>query len=76
MSKIVFYLRFPTLPRLVVSQIVIVILFVFCDVMAVIDTDQWQTTFLAVTLAAVVAINVCVALFQVNNIASMGPAQA
>ena len=63
----VFGHRFPTQPRLVVAILVIIVVFVFTDVMAVTDTDAWQGSFLAVTLASVVVVNVMVAIFQVGK---------
>ena len=58
--------RFPTQPRLVVAILVIIVVFIFTDVMTVTDTDPWQGSFLAITLASVVVVNIMVAIFQVG----------
>jgi len=56
--------KFKTQPRLVVSLILVIVLFTFTAVMVQVDTDSWQSTFLMVTLASVVVINVGAAIFQ------------
>ena len=54
-----------TQPRLLVSLALIIVLFIFTDVMTLIeDTDNWQGAFFVLVLASVVAINVNGAIFQ------------
>jgi len=60
----VFGHRFRTQPRLLVSLILVIVLFAFTAAMAMIDSDEWQTTFLYVTLASAVFININAAIFQ------------
>lgn len=56
--------RFKTQPRLLVSLFMVIVFFTFTTVMVKIDTDSWQSTFLYLTLASVVAININAAIFQ------------
>lgn len=56
--------RFKTQPRLLVSLFLVIVFFTFTTVMVKTDTDSWQSTFLYVTLASVVAININAAIFQ------------
>lgn len=56
--------RFRTTPRLLWSLTLVVILFTATLVMVRVDTDQWQSGFLLLTLAIVVLINVFTAIFQ------------
>jgi len=60
----VFGHRFKTQPRLLVSLTLVILLFIFTSVMVKIDTDGWQSTFMYVTLASVVFININAAIFQ------------
>ena len=55
------------MPRLVVSQVVIILCLVLTDAMAAVNTDAWQSAFFAVTIATVVVINIMVAIFQVRK---------
>jgi len=55
---------FRTQPRLIVSLIMVILSFIFTTVMVVVDTDEWQNTFLAITLVSVVFININAAIFQ------------
>lgn len=61
--------RYRSQPRLLAALIVVILLFIFSDVMTKVDTDSWQYEFLGVTLFSVVIINVMVAIFQVNIVA-------
>jgi len=56
--------RFKTQPRLLVSLVMVIVMFTFTSVMVKVDTDSWQRTFLLVTLASVVVININAAIFQ------------
>ena len=56
--------KFKTQPRLIVSLILVIVLFIFTSAMVKIDTDSWQHTFLMVTLTSVVLINTNAAIFQ------------
>lgn len=56
--------RFKTQPRLLAALIIVIVLFIFSDIMTKTDTDSWQDAFLTVTLVSVVIINVMVAIFQ------------
>jgi len=56
--------KFRTQPRLLVSLIFVILSFIFTSVMVQVDTDDWQYTFLCVTLASVVFININAAIFQ------------
>lgn len=56
--------KFRTQPRLLVSLIFVILSFVFTSAMVVVDTDEWQFTFLCITLASVVFININAAIFQ------------
>jgi len=60
----VFGHRFRTQPRLLVSLILVILLFAFTSAMSIVDSDSWQTTFLYVTLASAVFININAAIFQ------------
>jgi hypothetical protein len=64
--------HFKTTPRLLISLILVIVLFGFTSAMAVIDTDDWQATFMLITIISVVFINVNSAIFQgtVNSIYS------
>jgi len=56
--------KFRTLPRLVISLVFVILSFIFTSVMVQVDTDEWQSTFLTVTLVSVAFINVNAAIFQ------------
>ena len=56
--------KFKTQPRLIVSLILVILLFVFTSIMVMVDTSTWQKTFLYVTLVSVVFINSNAAIFQ------------
>jgi len=56
--------KFKTQPRLIVSLIFVILMFTFTSVMVQINTDEWQDTFLTITLASVVFININAAIFQ------------
>jgi len=56
--------KFKTQPRLIISLVFVILMFTFTSIMVQIDTDTWQETFLLVTLAAVVFININAAIFQ------------
>lgn len=56
--------KFRSQPRLLTALILIIVLFIFSDVMTKVNTDDWQYEFLAVTLFTVVLINIMVAIFQ------------
>lgn len=56
--------KFKTQPRLIVSLIFVILLFVFTSIMVMVDTYTWQHTFLVVTLVSVVFINSNAAIFQ------------
>ena len=58
--------RFRSQPRLLAALIIIIILFIFSDVMTKVNTDGWQYEFMGVTLFTVVVINIMVAIFQVS----------
>jgi len=60
----VFGHRLKTQPRLLISLTFVILLFIFTSVMVQIDTDLWQSTFMYVTLASVVFINIFAAIFQ------------
>jgi len=56
--------KFRSQPRLLAALILIIVLFIFSDVMTKVDTDTWQIGFMGVTLFTVVIINIAVAIFQ------------
>ena len=56
--------KFKTQPRLIVSLILVILLFVFTSIMVMVDTSTWQHTFLVLTLVSVVFINSNAAIFQ------------
>lgn len=56
--------KFKTQPRLVISLVFVILMFTFTSIMVQINTDTWQYTFLMVTLASVVFININAAIFQ------------
>ena len=56
--------RFRTTPRLIWSLALVVLLFTATLVLVKVDTDHWQDSFLVLTLAIVVLINIFTALFQ------------
>eukprot|EP00095_Tigriopus_kingsejongensis_P002892 maker-scaffold513_size150706-snap-gene-0.24 protein:Tk02892 transcript:maker-scaffold513_size150706-snap-gene-0.24-mRNA-1 annotation:"equilibrative nucleoside transporter 3" len=56
--------KFRTQPRIIFAIVVIMIAFIFADVMTITDTDAWQQEFLIGTLVSVVIINIMVAIFQ------------
>jgi len=60
----VFGHKFKTQPRLIVSLVLVILMFTFTSIMVQINTDSWQYTFLMVTLASVVVININAAIFQ------------
>ena len=49
--------KFRAFPRLLAALVVIIILFIFSDVMTKISTDDWQNEFLGVTLFTVALIH-------------------
>ena len=55
------------MPRLMVSQVVIVLCLLFTCSTAAVSTDSWQTGFFWATIGTVVVINVMVAIFQVRT---------
>ena len=59
--------KLPMRPRLVVSLIGIIVLFILTDAMTRVNTDGFQDGFLVVTLGTVVLITACVGILQVNN---------
>ena len=59
--------KFRAFPRLLAALVVIIVLFIFSDVMTKISTDDWQNEFLGVTLFTVALINIMVAIFQVSK---------
>ena len=56
--------HFKTLPRMVISLIFVILSFIFTSIMVQVDTDSWQSTFMYVTLASVVFININAAIFE------------
>merc|ERR1711892_511412 len=56
--------KFKTQPRLIISLVFVILMFTFTSIMVQIDSDTWQHTFLMVTLASVVFININAAIFQ------------
>ena len=60
--------KIPMRPRLVVSLIGIIILFIVTDAMTRVNTDAFQDGFLVVTLGTVVLITACVGILQVSNV--------
>jgi len=60
----VFGHRFRTQPRLLVSLILVIGLFAVTSALCLINSDDWQETFLYVTIASVVFININAAIFQ------------
>jgi len=60
----VFGHRFRTQPRLLVSLILVIALFAMTSALCLVESDTWQSTFLYVTLASVVVININAAIFQ------------
>jgi len=60
----VFGHKFKTQPRLIISLVFVILMFTFTSIMVKIDTDEWQSTFLTVTLVSVVFININAAIFQ------------
>jgi len=60
----VFGHRFRTQPRLLVSLILVIGLFAVTSGLCLVDSDGWQQTFLYVTIASVVFININAAIFQ------------
>lgn len=60
----VFGHRFRTQPRLLVSLILVIGLFAVTSALCLVDSDGWQQTFLYVTIASVVFININAAIFQ------------
>merc|ERR1711878_75209 len=48
--------KFRSQPRLLAALVIIIVLFIFSDVMTKVDTDEWQYQFLGVTLFTVVLI--------------------
>ena len=58
--------KFRAFPRLLAALVIIIVLFIFSDVMTKVNTDTWQYPFLGVTLFTVVIINIMVAIFQVR----------
>jgi equilibrative nucleoside transporter 1/2/3 len=55
---------FKTQPRLIISLVLVILSFIFTSIMVYVDTDGWQNTFLTITLASVVFININAAIFQ------------
>ena len=58
--------KIPMRPRLLISLVGIIILFILTDAMTRVNTDGFQNGFLVVTLATVVLITACVGILQVN----------
>ena len=58
--------RMKSRPMLMVSMVLAILLFIFCDVMTQINTDPWQYEFLWVTLITVILLNSMMALNQVR----------
>jgi len=56
--------KFKTLPRLLVSLVLVILSFTFTSIMVKVDTDGWQRDFFTVTLVSVAFINVNAAIFQ------------
>jgi len=56
--------RFKTTPRLLISLVCVVLLFIVTLSLVNVDTDAWQQEFLYITLGCVVAINIFGATFQ------------
>jgi len=56
--------HFRTQPRLLVSLSLVIVLFIFTSAMCLVESDGWQDTFLYVTVASVVVININAAIFQ------------
>merc|ERR1711862_1006698 len=56
--------KFRSQPRLLTALILIILLFIFSDIMTKVNSDDWQIEFMAVTLFTVVLINIMVAVFQ------------
>jgi equilibrative nucleoside transporter 1/2/3 len=64
MTKTTNVFPFRTQPRLLVSLVFVILLFIFTDIMTKVDTDSWQDAFYILTLVSVVAINITGAIFQ------------
>ena len=60
--------KFRSQPRLLGAMILIIVLFIFSDVMTKVNTDEWQYQFLGITLFTVVLNSIMVAIFQVSSI--------
>ena len=60
--------KFRSQPRLLAALILIIVLFIFSDIMTKVNTDNWQYQFMGLTLFTVVLINIMVAIFQVSCI--------
>jgi len=60
----VFGHRFKTQPRLLVSLVLVIILFAVTAGLTKIPTDDWQSSFMTLTLVTVVIINLNAAIFQ------------
>ena len=56
--------RFKTQPRLLVSLVLVIILFAVTAGLTKIETDDWQSSFMTLTLVTVVLINLNAAIFQ------------
>ena len=54
-------------PKLLAALILIIVLFIFSDIMTKVNTDNWQHHFMGLTLFTVVLINIMVAIFQVSS---------
>jgi len=56
--------KFKTLPRLLISLVLVILSFTFTSILVKVDTDGWQRDFFTVTLVSVAFINVNAAIFQ------------
>ena len=56
--------HFRTRTCLLVSLSLVIVLFIFTSAMCLVESDGWQDTFLYVTVASVVVININAAIFQ------------
>ena len=59
--------KIPMRPRLLVSLVGIIILFILTDIMTQVNTDGFQNGFLSLMLAIVVLITACVGILQVTE---------
>jgi len=64
--------RMKVKPLLISSLVVIIVIFVFTDIMTQVNTDTWQTAFMIVTLFTVVIFNIMVAFLQGGLMGTIG----